>query len=600
MDRLGSRPLTWTAAALAASLALPALPGVAAASTAPPTAGRTYVVTSTADAVDADVGAPACSDARHRCTLRAAIMQANFHPGADVIKIPAGVYTLTRKGVDDQDVLGDLDVTDSVTLAGAGRAKTIIDGNAKVTGDRVLQVLPGATDTTITGLTIRHGKVVGTFATAGGLLWQGSGASTLVMNHVVISGSRAYDAGGASLSFANTGNGDLVKLNHVTVQHNRASAAVGGLDVELGPYGTFLLRNSRILANTAYEGGGLYLAGPSSPNEARSIRVEHTLIEGNQAGLSGGIETWAGTKNVPVVITSTYIHLNKAAYQGGGIGNHGVLDLDRSTLQSNSSPKGGAMYDYAGALATLTNDTLSRNSAPDTGGAVYLEYFSGEPGAVGFRSTTLSGNTSPTVGGVYAATGSTASFANSVVAGGSAGVNCSGVMAALTSLSSDDSCDFGAGDGVTHLGLGPIGMHGGTTPTLVPQPASPVLDVGTSAGAPATDQRGIARPMGTGVDIGAVEVCPRKPAAPKVLAPRTKAKGPHLTLDWTDVACVQTYSVGIRRGSRTGKLVEARTGLLVSTLRTKRLVKGRTYYWRVAAVADRGKTLSSWHHVTVK
>src|SRR5438876_787862 len=60
------------------------------------TAGNTYVVNSTADTPDADVGSSVCADAGGHCTLRAAIMQANFVTGLDTITLPSGVYLLTR------------------------------------------------------------------------------------------------------------------------------------------------------------------------------------------------------------------------------------------------------------------------------------------------------------------------------------------------------------------------------------------------------------------------------------------------------------------------------------------------------------------------
>src|SRR5512135_2845852 len=104
-----------------------------------PTTGNTYVVNSTADTVDADVGAdPACADASGHCTLRAAILQANFASGWDTITLPAGVYALTRPGADDAAQVGDLDIVDDLTIQGAGSGVTIIDGNGAVTGDRVM------------------------------------------------------------------------------------------------------------------------------------------------------------------------------------------------------------------------------------------------------------------------------------------------------------------------------------------------------------------------------------------------------------------------------------------------------------------------------
>ena len=560
--------------------------------------GRTYVVNSTADTVDADVGSARCSDARGKCTLRAAIMQANFHPGTDVIKIPAGTFGLTRAGDDDEAVLGDLDITDSVTLKGAGSTKTIIDGNGKRTQDRVLQVLATAVETTLSDLTIRGGQRLATFDQGGGLLWDGGG-DQLTLSHIVVSGNKAYYGGGLALR-SSSSVADSIRLDHVTVEHNVATAAGGGLSAAIGPGGSFLLNDSRIQTNKAYEGGGLYLQGPSNPDDAQSIQAKDTVITANHASLSAGLENHAGTPAVPVRLSTTYFHANIATAYGGGIGNYGDLELSRSTAEANTAVKGGVLYDYEGGLATLTNDTLSANSASQEGGGVYVEYFLHGLADVALSGATLSRNAAPDGAGVFVAPGAHASLTNTVMAKGPSGPNCSTTLGGLTNLSDDTSCGFGAGDGIVDLKLGTIGPHGGVTRTRVPLPGSPAVDAGTGSGAPATDQRGVTRPMGGGVDIGAVEVCPNKPAAPTGLATSTKPRGPRVTLDWKNITCIETYSVRVRLGSSSGKVVQSAKGLLASRLRTKKLVKGHTYYWRVTAVADRGTTASTWHHVTVK
>jgi len=562
-------------------------------------AGRTFIVTTTADTVDADVGTPKCADAHGKCSLRAAIMQANFDVGPDTIKIPAGTYRLTRKGLDDLDVLGDLDIAHSLTLQGAGAAKTIIDGNGKVTGDRVVQVLGTATDVTISGVTIRGGTALdGTFDEGGGLNWAGQGGNKLVMTHVVVTGNQAYYDAGLELNFSN--DGDVATLTDLTVQDNHATSAAGGVGVHVGTLGTFLMRDSLVVANRAYEGAGVYLDS-NGPSDAKSIQIRHTVVASNQAsGLSGGLENHAGYGGKPVLIVGTYFHDNTAKFQGGGIGNYGNLHLNSSTVEANSSGLGGGIYDYEGGLATLTNDTLAANAATTEGGAVYVEFFIHGMADVAFRSSTLSGNSAPTGGGVFVdPAGARASFANTIIAKGT-GANCNENLAGLTSLSDDSSCGFGVGDGIANLGLGPIGAHGGFTRTLVPGVGSAALDAGTAAGAPATDQRGITRPMGGGVDVGAVEVCPAAPGLPARVAPLGSAKGPRLTLDWKNVACIQSYSVVIRAGSAKGKIVQSKAGLLTSTFRTKKLAKGTTYFWRVSAIGDRGTTLSGWHRVRLK
>src|SRR5205085_683233 len=53
--------------------------------------------------------------------------------------------------------------------------------------------------------------------------------------------------------------------------------------------------------------------------------------------------------------------------------------------------------------------------------------------------------------------------------------------------------------------LAALGNYGGTTNTIALLPGSPAINAGTSSGAPATDQRGIARPQLGLFDIGAFE-----------------------------------------------------------------------------------------------
>jgi hypothetical protein len=53
--------------------------------------------------------------------------------------------------------------------------------------------------------------------------------------------------------------------------------------------------------------------------------------------------------------------------------------------------------------------------------------------------------------------------------------------------------------------LGPLANNGGFTKTHLPQADSRAIDHGTGFNAPPTDQRGIQRPQGLAVDVGAVE-----------------------------------------------------------------------------------------------
>src|SRR5438105_616173 len=62
-------------------------------------------------------------------SLRAAIIQANSSHGHDTIIVPAGTYTLTLAGAnEDYAATGDLDIRGDMTISGAGADTTIIDG----------------------------------------------------------------------------------------------------------------------------------------------------------------------------------------------------------------------------------------------------------------------------------------------------------------------------------------------------------------------------------------------------------------------------------------------------------------------------------------
>lgn len=109
------------------------------------------------DAVDAVPGDGVCATAPEPgCSLRAAIQEANALPGPDDIILPAGTFLLSRAGADENAAsTGDLDVTDALSIVGAGSEATIVDGAAL---DRVMDLLPADSprDVELTDLTLRN------------------------------------------------------------------------------------------------------------------------------------------------------------------------------------------------------------------------------------------------------------------------------------------------------------------------------------------------------------------------------------------------------------------------------------------------------------
>lgn len=157
-----------------------------------------FIVNDTADAVDATPGDGICATATPTCTLRAAVMEANALAGADTITVPAGLYTLSITGVDENPSagepwtavivsdasMGDLDITQDVTITGAGpgndpATSTIIQWAATPPGfaldpatnlnptlagrnDRIFHIRAvdaNIGNVTLSGMTLRNGDV---------------------------------------------------------------------------------------------------------------------------------------------------------------------------------------------------------------------------------------------------------------------------------------------------------------------------------------------------------------------------------------------------------------------------------------------------------
>jgi hypothetical protein len=120
--------------------------------------GEEYRVVSEEDFPHWKPGIGACEIAPgdDRCTLRAAIMEANARPGKDRIIVPSGTYLLSTAAiVDDHAIFGDLDITDDLVIEGAGVGATILDGNDR---DRVFDVHGVRVE--LSGLSLRNGNTV--------------------------------------------------------------------------------------------------------------------------------------------------------------------------------------------------------------------------------------------------------------------------------------------------------------------------------------------------------------------------------------------------------------------------------------------------------
>jgi hypothetical protein len=214
-------------------------------------------------------------------------------------------------------------------------------------------------------------------------------------------------------------------------------------------------------------------------------------------------------------IYRTNIISNTVLSSGGGISNYGqvgvnIVNIDSSTISNNISTGvfgiGGGLTNYSTgvglAIVDINNSTISNNSAEQGGGL-----FNADPQFIGSISHIIHSTFTGNIGGaIYNNTG-TLNLYTSILANSLIRTDCEFEIDPITDLGynliEDGSCGFPAvGDPL----LGPLQDNGGSTWTHALLPDSPAIDAIPTAECSADfDQRGVARPQGSGCDIGAFE-----------------------------------------------------------------------------------------------
>jgi len=285
------------------------------------------------------------------CSLREAIIAANQHLGADTVVVPAGTYVLSLVGSEeDQSASGDLDIVDDLTILGAGRDSTQIDGNGT---DRVFDI-HGAVVVVLSGLSIQNGRV----GDGGGGI---ANAGTLTLTDCTLSDNAATATGGDGGGIYNSGAATLTNCN---LRFNRAGDIVefatgSGGGIYNTSVGTLTLTHCGLEGNSGYAGAGIYNAGAATLTNC-------SVVVGRFALYGSGIYN-RGT----LTLRNCDVSGNSAVASGGGIYNTGPLTLTNCTVSGNSVLRGsygGGIYN-AGGTATLTDCWVSDNSVQGFGGS---------------------------------------------------------------------------------------------------------------------------------------------------------------------------------------------------------------------------------------
>jgi CSLREA domain-containing protein len=346
--------ITWhiariiAAAMFLASLVFTALP-------ARPVHAAGITVTTTADNTTNDAF----------CSLREAIQAANTDTayrgctagsGTDIITLPAGTYTLTITGNNEQNnATGDIDILSNLTIQGAtgNPANVIIQGGAGW-DDKVIDINPlidRVLTVTISGVTVQNGhntssadfygggiqafgRNFGVFTSIGTLTLQ-----NCVVNNNVYAGSLFNEGGGGLLA-------EQIHLNvdNCTFSNNSVTAENGGGISIIGFNENISITNSTFSGNTAptYAGGAIFirrLSGAQYPDAGGTITIDNNTFTSNSAGTRGGaiyLDIQSGAKTITTVfnLSDSVITGNTAGIEGNGIYYIGATSPNSATVNA--------------------------------------------------------------------------------------------------------------------------------------------------------------------------------------------------------------------------------------------------------------------------
>ncbi len=395
------------------------------------------------------------------CTLREAIRAANMNvaqdectggdPGADTILLPAGTYRLTLAGSDQNAALGDLDIRDDVTILGAGRDVTVIDGDEI---DRVFDV------------------------------GQGDNTIVVAIKHLTVrDGSATADGGGIANRAGQGGTGSLSLYNVLVADSSVPGDAFGG---GLWNTGRLFLRRTEVSGSSGGDGGGIF-------NEAGADLdvLLYSRITGNTAAANGGGISNGGDLSLDRVLIDG--NQSGAANNGGGLINNGAASLINVTFEGNTGgPFGGAILNQAMGTLSLEHVTITNNSATSGGGIVNENTSAADVIEIG--QTLLADNAN---GNCVGTGGATQSFGYNLEDANDCSLAATGDQVNVSDA---------------NIGLTPLQDNGGFLPTRGLADTSFAVDAGNPASAVDVDQRGTERPRdgdgdGNAVDdIGAFEL----------------------------------------------------------------------------------------------
>ncbi len=286
-----------------------------------PLAAATYVVNSTASTDDATTADGVCADSQGRCTLRAAITQANANPGADVINF--NIPCLLVQGCVFPVITSSFpDVTGAVTIDGTTQRGScdcvIVNGALRITGGN--SVVRGLWLNATTPLRlsgggfniIKNNRISGTTSpTSEAVSIVGSSNNIIENNTIVGAAGHGVHIHVLDISAGTSGSSSLNQIRGNTIGRatsgSPASDANGvGVTTEVDPSGNGSVKDNVIESNviSGNTSHGVQISkGVNSNGEATGNFVRSNKIGVDSAGTGAlgnggyGVRIYAAPRN---------------------------------------------------------------------------------------------------------------------------------------------------------------------------------------------------------------------------------------------------------------------------------------------------------------
>jgi hypothetical protein len=303
----------------------------------------------------------------------------------------------------------------------------------------------------------------------------------------VVTVARSFAAGTPNFRIFDIAQNVTVTISGLAISNGNSSGQGGGGGGGILNAGTLVVRDCTIQDNFTAGGAGIANSGTLTITRCSFGR------NNSPGSVGGGLSNSSPTNGTATATVTASTFFDNVSANGGGIYNDSILSLTNCTLSGNTaSGDGGGIYNNGGNV-TLLNCTVANNSGSSTNsgnGGGGIGNFTG--GAVHIGNTIIAGNTH-TQGG-----------RDLFGAFNSDGYNLIRVKEDSTGFTDGVNHDLvGTASSPRNAFLGQLQLYGGTTTTVSLGSSSPAINAGNDATAPNRDQRGFVRAGQS--DIGAFE-----------------------------------------------------------------------------------------------